>query len=65
MMENLISLYKWLDGNRDTIIENHLNECVLLKDNTVIGYYLNTETALSAAEKNGYYVTVFGCYITH
>jgi len=53
-MENLVDLYKWFDENRDTIINNHLNECVLLKDNTVIGYYPNTETALSNAQKNGF-----------
>ena len=53
-MENLVDLYKWFDENRDTIIDNHLNECVLLKDNTIIGYYPNTETALSAAQKNGF-----------
>jgi hypothetical protein len=45
-MENLIDLYKWFDANRDTIINDHLNECVLLKDDTVIGYYSNTETVL-------------------
>jgi len=28
-MENLVDLYKWFDENRDTIINNHLNECVL------------------------------------
>ena len=53
-MENLVDLYKWFDENRDTIINNHLNECVLLKDNAVIGYYPNTEAALSNAQKNGF-----------
>jgi len=53
-MDNLVDLYKWFDENRDTIIANHLNECVLLKDNTVIGYYPNTEAALSAAQKKGF-----------
>ena len=53
-MYNLVDLYKWFDENRDTIINNHLNECVLLKDNTVIGYYPNTEAALSAAQKKGF-----------
>ncbi|MDR1868372.1 MAG: hypothetical protein LBQ82_00125 [Treponema sp.] len=53
-MENLVDLYKWFDENRDTIINNHLNECVLLKDNTVIGYYPNTEAALLNAQKNGF-----------
>jgi len=52
-MENLDDLYKWFDENRETIIADHLNECVLLKDNSVIGYYPNNEAALSAAQKNG------------
>jgi len=58
-MENLVDLYKWFDENRDTIINNHLNECVLLKDKTVIGYYPNTEAALSAAQKNGFIMGEF------
>ncbi|MDR2943283.1 MAG: hypothetical protein LBV17_11900 [Treponema sp.] len=58
-MENLIDLYKWFDENRDSIIDNHLNECVLLKDNTVIGYYHNTEAALSNAQKNGFVMGEF------
>jgi len=35
------------------------NNCVLLKDNTVIGYYPNTETALSNAQKNGFVMGEF------
>jgi len=53
-MERLKELYKWFDRNRDTIIASHINECVLLKDNTVIGYYPDTDAALSAAQKNGF-----------
>ena len=53
-MENLDDLYKWFDEKRETIITDHLNECVLLKDNSVIGYYPNTDAALSAAQKNGF-----------
>jgi len=53
-MENLGDLYKWFDENRDTIIANHSNECVLLKDNFVIGYYPDTESALSAAQDKGF-----------
>ena len=53
-MANLDALYKWFDENRDSIIANHSNECVLLKENSVIGYYPNVEAALSAAQKNGY-----------
>jgi hypothetical protein len=58
-MENLVDLYKWFDANRDTIINDHLNECVLLKDNTVIGCYPDTETALSNAQKNGFVMGEF------
>ena len=58
-MDNLLDLYKWFDENRDTIIANHLNECVLLKNNTVVGYYPNTETALSAAQKKGFVMGEF------
>jgi len=52
-MFDLDNLYKWFDENRDSIIADHLNECVLLKGNSVVGYYLNTETALLAAKENG------------
>ena len=53
-MESLDDLYKWFDEKRETIIANHLNECVLLKDNSVISYYPNTGTALAAAQKKGF-----------
>ena len=53
-MADLKGLYGWFDENRDSIIANHSDECVLLKDNSVIGYYPNVEAALSAAQKNGY-----------
>jgi len=58
-MEYLKELYKWFDKNRDTIIANHLNECVLLKNNAVIGYFPNTDAALSAAHKNGFLMGEF------
>ena len=58
-MENLDDLYKWFDENRVSIIAEHLNECVLLKDKSVIGYYPNTDAALSDAEKNGFIVGEF------
>jgi hypothetical protein len=53
-MVDLDDLYKWFDENRDSVIANHLNECVLLKDNSVIGYFSNTEAALSAAQEKGF-----------
>ena len=58
-MANLDDLYKWFDENRDSIIANHSNECVLLKDNSVIGYYPNTEAALSAAQEKGFTIGDF------
>ena len=58
-MENLVDLYKWFDENRDIIIKSHLNECVLLKNNAVIGYYPNTEAALSVVQKNGFIMGEF------
>ena len=53
-MKNLDELYKWFDENRNSIIANHINECVLLKDNSVIGYYPNNDSALADAEKRGF-----------
>ena len=58
-MANLEDLYKWFDKNRDSIISNHSSECVLLKDNSVIGYYPNTEAALSAAQAKGFSIGEF------
>ena len=58
-MENLDDLYKWFDENRASIIANHLNERVLLKDKSVIGYYPNTDAALSEAEKKGFIIGEF------
>ncbi|MDR2964598.1 MAG: hypothetical protein LBU88_02355 [Treponema sp.] len=58
-MEKLNELYKWFAENRDSIIANHLEECVLLRNNSVIGYYPNTDAALSAAEKNGFIMGEF------
>jgi hypothetical protein len=58
-MENLVELYKWFDENRNSIIDGHLNECVLLKANSVIGYYPNTDAALSAAQKNSFLMGEF------
>ena len=52
-MTNLVDLYKWFNNNRDTIITNHGDECVLLQDYTVIGYFPNTEAALKAATEKG------------
>ena len=58
-MVDLDNLYKWFDENRASIIAAHINECVLLKDNSVIGYYPNTEAALNDAEERGYVVGEF------
>jgi hypothetical protein len=51
-MANLDALFDWFDENRDTIIHDHYGERVLIKDNTVIGYYPDIDAALSAANKS-------------
>ena len=53
-MVDLDDLYKWFDENRESIIADHLEECVLLKDNSVIDYYSSTEAALSAAQEKNF-----------
>jgi len=58
-MPDLDDLYKWFDENRETIITNHHNESVLLKDKTVIGYYPDNDTALADAEKRGFVMGEF------
>ena len=58
-MENLKDLYKWFNENREKIISNHINECVLIKDKAVIGYFPDTDAALSAAEKNRFIIGEF------
>jgi hypothetical protein len=45
-MANLDALFGWFDENRDTIIQDHYGERVLIKDNTVIGYYPDINAAL-------------------
>jgi hypothetical protein len=53
-MTDLTVLYQWFNENRTGIINGHLEECVLIKDNAVIGYYPNTDAALAAAQKTGF-----------
>jgi hypothetical protein len=53
-MADLIALYKWFDKNRASIIEHHTEEYVLLRDNTVEGYFPDDDAALEYAEKNGF-----------
>jgi hypothetical protein len=50
-MANLDDLYKWFDLNRETIIDEHRGEHVLLKDNAVIAYFNNENEALECAKK--------------
>jgi hypothetical protein len=52
VMKDLDALYVWFDDNRDHIIADHLGECVLLKDNQVLGYYPNTDAALLGVREN-------------
>lgn len=58
-MADLKALYKWFDENRNQIIADHAGECVLLKDNSVIDYYPNTEAALSGAQKHEFILGEF------
>jgi len=58
-MVDLNELYKWFDENRNSIIANHINECVLLKDKSIIGYYPDNESALADAEKRGFIIGEF------
>jgi putative alpha-1,2-mannosidase len=53
-MADLNALYQWFNENREDIIQNHAGECVLIKDNSVIGYFPNSEAALSSAETRCY-----------
>jgi hypothetical protein len=58
-MADLKAQYIWFDENRDQIIEGHTGECVLIKDNSAIDYYPNTEAALSGAQKHGFILGEF------
>ncbi|HCC35996.1 MAG TPA: hypothetical protein DEQ02_10390 [Ruminococcaceae bacterium] len=53
-MENLDDLYKWFDMNRDEIVKGHEGASVLLKDDAVISYFPNDDTALEYAKKTGF-----------
>ena len=53
-MVDLHYLYKWFDENRDSIINGHEGEYVLLKDNTVVSYFSNDDEALEYAQKSGF-----------
>ena len=58
-MINLDDLYKWFDENRSAIIKGHEGERVLLKDNSVISYFADDDTALEYAQKSGYAIGDF------
>lgn len=58
-MADLSSLYQWFNANRSGIIKGHEGEQVLLKENTVIGYYLDIEKALLGAAEKGFTVGEF------
>jgi hypothetical protein len=53
-MADLDDLYRWFDENRDTIIKGHEGEHVLLKDNNIVSYFNNDNTALEHAQKSGF-----------
>jgi hypothetical protein len=52
-MTDLEALYKWFDENRDSIIQDHETEYVLLTENRVMGYFPNEMFALEHAKKTG------------
>jgi ligand-binding sensor domain-containing protein len=58
-MTDMGSIYLWFNENRDGIIRGHEGEQVLLKGNTVIGYYPDVEKALLGAAENGFTVGEF------
>jgi len=58
-MTDLSSLYLWFNENRSSIIKGHEDEQVLLKDNTIIGYYPDIEKALFGAAEKGFIVGEF------
>jgi hypothetical protein len=53
-MTDLDDLYKWFDENRDTIINGHEGEHVLLKDHAVVSYFQNDAGALEYAKQSGF-----------
>lgn len=53
MKDELRSLYDWFDLNRNEIIKNNEGKFVLLKDNSVLGYYQTQNNALKDAESKG------------
>lgn len=52
-MVDLEKLYEWFNTNRANIIAEHINDYVLLSNNTAVGYYKTMEDALSDANKRG------------
>ena len=58
-MTNLDDLYKWFDQNRDTIIKGHKGAHVLLKDDTVISYFSDDNSALVYARKSDFIMGEF------
>jgi len=63
-MDGMDALYRWFDANRNSIIQGHDGEQVLLKDNTVVGYYPDIEKALLSAAEKGFTIGEFlvqGC----
>jgi hypothetical protein len=52
-MADLEALYKWFDENRNNIIQKHEAEYVLVRANSVLGYFPNEKLALEHAKKTG------------
>lgn len=44
--------YEWFDRNRNSIIENHYNEYVLIHNQSIVDYFKTEQGGLVYAEKN-------------
>lgn len=52
-MDNLTSLYNWFDMNRDSLVQGHEGERVLISDGKSLGYFSDEQSAVAAAKKQG------------
>ena len=52
-MDVLNSLYNWFDMHRDSLINGHTGERVLIADNKNLGYFSDESSALAFAKKKG------------
>lgn len=48
------SNFNYFKANRDAIIKDHLNQFVVIKDESVIGYYTSEQEALKIMASKGF-----------